>query len=35
MVALAIETSAAITPVEDAAAAVLNPHGGVAALLRY
>jgi hypothetical protein len=35
MVALAIETSAAITPVEDAAAAVLTEHGGVAALLRY
>jgi Bacterial archaeo-eukaryotic release factor family 5 len=35
MVALAIETSAAITPVEDAAAAMLTEHGGVAALLRY
>jgi Bacterial archaeo-eukaryotic release factor family 5 len=35
MVTLAIETSAAITPVDDEAAAMLGEHGGVAALLRY
>jgi hypothetical protein len=35
LVELALETSAAITPVEGEPAEALNPAGGVAALLRY
>ena len=35
MVERAIQTSAAVTPVEGDAAAELAEHGGVAALLRY
>jgi hypothetical protein len=35
MIELALNTSAAVTPVEGAAAERLGEHGGVAALLRY
>jgi hypothetical protein len=35
MIELAVRTDAEITPVEGDAAARLEPHGGVAALLRY